>query len=406
MAESPPLARRRFLRCTAGLLAPYFVPRTAFGANDRVGVGHIGINWMGGAHLGHYAHHKTFPTVAVCDCDAGHLTKAKKRVGQHCKAYEDFRHLLDDKDVDAVVIATPDHWHAPIVVRAARAGKDIYCEKPLSLTIREARAMVSAVRRHGVVFQTGSQQRSRRPWRQFGFACECVRSGRIGKVHTINVGVGGASGPCHLAPQPVPKGLDWDMWLGPAPVGPYHSSIHPVRWRAYFDYSGGSFTDIGAHHFDIAQWGIGMETWGPTEVHPPDGKEYKQITFKYANGIVMYHGGARGIKWTGTDGWVEVSRGHIASQPAEIVQTPLAPNEVRLYHSPEHHADWEHCVRTRRRPVADVEIGARTITVCHLGNIAYWLRRALKWDPAKEEILGDPEAARWLDRPRRGPWYV
>jgi predicted dehydrogenase len=233
-----------------------------------------------------------------------------------------------------------------------------------------------------------------------------VRSGRIGKVHTVNVGVGGASGPCYLPAEPVPEGLDWDMWLGPAPVRPFHKQLHPFRWRAYFDYSGGGFTDIGAHHFDIAQWGLGTQYTGPVEVHPPDGKRYRSITFKYASGVTLYHGGANGIKFTGTDGIIEVNRGLFRSEPPYLIKEPLGPGDVQLYRSPNHHADWEDCIRTRRRPVADVEIGCRTITICHLGNIAHWLRRSLKWDPNREEILGDEEASRWLDRPRRAPWHI
>ena len=407
------MTRRELLATAAsGLAAPYFLAGSALGkgtgapASERVGVGHIGIGGMGGSHLHHFARHPAFPSVAVCDVDSNHRDRAAKRVGDRCKTYKDFRRLLDDRDVDAVVIATPDHWHAVIAVRAAEAGKDIYCEKPLSLTIREARAMVDAVRRHGRVFQTGSQQRSASPWPQFYHACSCVRAGRIGKVHTVHVGVGGASRECYLPAEPTPPGLDWDFWLGPAPVRPYHSQLHPFRWRAYRDYSGGSFTDIGAHFFDIAQWGLGTDHTGPVEVYPPDGKEHKRITFKYANGVTMYHGGANGTKFVGSDGLIEVNRRFVRSEPEDIVKEPLLAHERLRTYSPEHHTDWEACIRTRRKPICDVEIGCRSITVCHLGNMAYWLKRPLRWDPAKEEILGDEEASRWLDRHRRAPWHL
>ena len=409
-------SRRDFLAAAlaGGAAAPYFLTSNALGAeggppaSERVGIGHIGINWMGGGHLGAYAQNKEYPSVAVCDCDEHHLTKAKNRVGDHCKAYADFRDLLADRDVDAVVIAVPDHWHAIISIRAAEAGKDIYCEKPMSLGIRDARAMVNAVRRYERVFQTGSQQRSSA---NFRYACELVRSGYIGKVLTIHVGVGGPSGPCYLPAEPTPDHIDWDMWLGPAPWRPFHRNIHPVRWRAFRDYSGGGMTDWGAHHFDIAQWGLGMDESGPVEVHPPDGKEYKQLTYKYANGVPMFHGGANGVLFTGTDGRIEVNRGHLRSWPAEIIKTPIGPSDVHLYKSPSNswtgqNLNWQQCIKTRQRPICDVEIGCRSVTVCHLGNLAYWLKRPLRWDPAKEEILGDEEASRWLERPNRASWHL
>jgi predicted dehydrogenase len=369
-------------------------------------MGHIGVGGMGGGHLGGYAHNKRLPTVAVCDVDEGHRVRAQKRVGSACDAYKDYRELLDRDDIHAVVIATPDHWHALTVIYAAEAGKDIYCEKPLSLTIREARAMVNAVRRYGRVFQTGSQQRS---GREFRFACELVRNGYIGKIQTVNVRVGGPSADCYLPEQPVPKGLDWNMWLGPAPWRPYNRGLHPYNWRWFRDYSGGNMTDWGAHHFDIAQWGLGMDHSGPVEVHPPDGKEHQRLTYKYANGVVMFHGGGggngRGILFTGTKGQVEVDRGYLETWPAELKQIRLKPDDIRL-RAPRggHHGEWQTCMRTRERPNADIEFAARTITVCHMGNIAYWIKRPLKWDPVKEQFVGDAEANRWLDRPKRPPW--
>jgi len=409
------LSRRGFFKSAAGglglgVVAPYVLTSNALGAasgvpaSERVGVGNIGINWMGGDHLGYFAHHNEFPTVAVCDVDRNNLDKAKARVGDYCKAYKDYRDLLDDKDVDAVVIAVPDHWHAIIAVHAAQAGKDIYCEKPLSLTIREARAMVNAVRRYGRVFQTGSQQRSEG---NFRLACELVRSGRIGKVLTVHVSVGGPSGDCYLPAEPTPEGLDWNMWIGPAPYRPFNKAIHPVNWRNFRDYSGGGMTDWGAHHFDIAQWGLGMDESGPIEIIPPDGNERKMLTFKYASGVEMHHGGgANGVLFTGTDGKIEVNRGYFRTWPEEIGKTPLGPGDVHLYNSNNHRGDWQRCVRIRQRPICDVEVGCRSVTVCHLGNIAYWLKRPIKWDPVKEEIIGDEAASRRLDRPKRAPWTL
>jgi len=412
------LSRRRFLATAAsGLAAPYILTSQALGAgigpaaSDRLRIGHIGTQWMGGIHLGAYIKPRTYPdaqTVALCDCDERHLGNWMDRFQGRCKGYHDFRHLLDAPDIDAVLIAVPDHWHAIISIHAAQAGKDIYCEKPMSLTIGEGRAMVTAVRRYGRVFQTGSQQRSSG---NFRYACELVRSGRIGTIKTIHVGVGGPSGPCTLPAQPVPKGLDWDMWLGPAPWRPFHKNIHPVRWRSFRDYSGGSMTDWGAHHFDIAQWAMGMDNSGPVEIHPPDGDQYKQLTYKYASGITMFHGGADGVRFTGTQGTIEVNRGKLRSDPPDIIRQPIGPSDVHLTRSPAgswrgHNMNWHQCIRSRQRPICDVEVGCRSVTVCHLGNIAFWLKRSLRWDPAREHFIGDAEANRWLDRPKRAPWHL
>ena len=416
-------SRREFLKTIAkgtaiGMAAPYVLNSYALGGavpppSDRIRLGFIGINWMGGDHLTDMVGNQALrgaQVVAVCDCDEHHLAKAKSKVGANCKAYKDFRDLLDDQDVEAVLVAVPDHWHAIISIKAAEAGKDIYCEKPMSLTIREARAMVRAVRRYGRVFQTGSQQRTENCFR---YGCELVRNGRLGKILTVHAAVGGPSGPCHLPAEPTPPYLDWNMWLGPAPVRPFNKGIHPVQWRSFMDYSGGGMTDWGAHHFDIAQWGLGMDNSGPVEVHPPDGKDYKSLTYTYANGITLIHGGTGGVVLTGTEGKLHLDRGVIESWPPDICRTPIGPADVHLYRAPQHgnpwtanKLDWLDCIRTRRRPCSDVEIGCRSITVCHLGNIAYWLNRPLRWDPEKEEIIGDAEAARWLDRPKRAPWTL
>jgi len=408
---------------TTALSGPYVVASSALGAggsvapSNRIAIGCIGIGANGKGHLGRYLSSSETQVLAVCDVDgenrAAAQEKAEKRYGEKaksgthkgCAAYNDFREVVGRDDIDAVTISTPDHWHAIIAIAAAKAGKDVYCEKPLSLTIGEARAMVGAVRRYGRVLQTGSQQRSSR---NFRFACEMIRSGRIGKLLTAHVTVGGPSRECYLPAEPTPPGLDWNMWLGPAPWRPFNSGIHPAKWRGYRDYSGGGMTDWGAHHFDIVQWALDMDNSGPVEICPPDGGEHKRLTFKYANGAEAYHGGytgqGSGILFTGTEGKIEVSRKELKTYPKEIGQEPLGPNEVRLYHSRSHSGNWLECIRTRRRPAADVEIGCRSATVCHLGNIAYWLKRPLKWDPAREQIVGDEEANRCLDRPKRGPW--
>jgi predicted dehydrogenase len=338
-----------------------------------------------------------------------------------CKMYEDFRKMLLRPDIDAVLIATPEHWHAIMVIEAARAGKDIYCEKPLSHTIVEARAMIDAVRRHDRVFQTGSQQRSES---NFRFACELVQSGRIGKVKSVHVAVGGTSREADLPEEPIPYGLDWEMWQGPVVRRPYNgtraSGDYGGGWRFVRDYSGGMMCDWGAHHFDIAQWGLGMDGSGPVAAYPPDGKDHPVLTYVYANGVPCYHmdgpgaskvkvptgRGVNGILFVGEDGWVEVNRGYFRTGPEEIGKEKLGPDDVHLYESPGHAADWIRCMRERRRPICDVEIGASTIKMCHLGNIAYWLNRPVRYDPAKEQIIGDEEASRMLDIPKVGGWHL
>jgi predicted dehydrogenase len=426
-------SRRDFLKtvgigaAAAALAAPTIIPASALGAegttppSDRITLGFIGIGKQGEGHMRGLVRHKDIQVLAICevykmfrDMAVEHVEKTyadAKGKGQYkgCKGYVDYYEMIARPDIDAVLIATPDHQHAIPAVAAARAGKDIYCEKPMTLTIREARAMVQAVRRYGRVFQTGSQQRSDR---EFLRACELVRNGFVGKVKEVYVGVGGPSSPCVLPAQPTPEGLDWDRWLGPAPYRPFHEILRPPNndnfpnWRAYRDYSGGGMTDWGAHHFDIAQWGLGMDESGPVEITPPDGKDVKYLTYRYASGIPMYHGGPGGITFIGTEGEVFVTRGQITAKPASILAAQIKPDGVQLYRSPGHHQDWINCMRSRRRPICDVEVGCRSVSVCHLGNIAYWLKRPLKWDPAKETFVGDEEANRWLSRAYREPWTL
>jgi predicted dehydrogenase len=315
---------------------------------------------------------------------------------------------LAHKDLDAVVIASPDHWHTIEVVDACRGGLDIYCEKPLTLTIREAKLCIDAVRKHNVVFQTGSQQRS---GREFRTACELVRNGRIGKLQKVLVGVGGPSKWCDLPEEEMEPGLDWDRWLGPAPMRPYNSILSPrgvhdhfPRWRAYREYSGGSMTDWGAHHFDIAQWGLGMDASGPVEIIPPEKSEAGLgVTFIYDLGdyrVPVVHDGPSGITFVGDNGEVFVTRGKMTTKPEDLAQQPIGADDIRLYDSPGHHQDWLDCIKTRRRPICDVEIGARSVTVCHLGNLAYWYGKKLRWDPNSWRFL-DEEDNKLLDRDRR-----
>lgn len=409
---TPRTTRRNFLKSSsrlvaAGLTAPALVRSGALkagdrpAANERVGIGFIGVGGRGANLLGHYAKNARFPAVAVCDVDQGLREKAARRLGPQAGKHNDYRELLDRKDVDAVVIAVPDHWHAITAIRSAEAGKDVYCEKPLSLTVRQGRAMVEAARRYGCVFQTGSQQRSQSSFRE---ACELVRSGRLGKIKTIRVGVWGSSRPCHLPAEPVPPGLDWNQWIGPAPWRPFHHELHPATWRNWREYSGGQMTDWGAHHLDIAQWALDMDDSGPVRILPPsDGKKY--ITYEYASGVTVHCGslGDNDIEFVGTDGRITIKRGFFKAEPEEIAREPLGSSAAGLYRSPGHSEDWQRCLSSRRKPICDVEIGHRSSTVCHLGNIALWTGRALSWDPTQEKIIGDEQASRWLDRPLRAP---
>lgn len=432
MASLHRIKRRDFLKGTllAGLAAgfPALVPSSVLGANApsrRITLGFIGMGMQAGGYLlGQFMRRDDVQVLAVCDVESKRREACKARVDKQygdaaasgtsrgCTIYSDFRELLARPDIDAVVIATPDHWHALMVIEACRQGKDVYCEKPLSLTIQEAKLMVEAARRHGRVVQTGSMQRSDA---RFRLACEMVRSGRIGDVHSVYVNVGATSDPCFLPAEPVFDTLDWNSWLGPAPLRPYNAILCPDHtrtypdWRLYRDYSGGMMTDWGAHHFDIAQWGLGMDESGPVEIVPPDGKDVQYLTYRYSNGVKMYHTGKFkkiGVEFIGARGRVMVNRGYLETAPGDILKEPLRPDEVHLHNSNDHQADWLECIRSRRKPICDVAIGARSATVCHLGNIAYWTKRPVRWDPVKQCITGDEMQSVLMTRSYREPWIL
>jgi len=425
------LSRRAFLKRTgtSAIVAPFIVPGSVFGAegnaspSERVGVGFIGTGKMAhDYHLSTLSGFADVQCVAVCDVDTTRRLHAKKYIedryakanrAKRCDEHSDFREVIARKDVDAIVIATPDHWHAIPIIEACKAGKDVYCEKPLTLTIREAQVCIGAVRKTNRVLQTGSQQRSN-VFGKFREAVELIRSGRIGKVKTVRVGVGGPSRWCDLGEEPMEPGLDWSLWLGQAPMRPYNSALSPrgkhnhfPAWRSYREYSGGGMTDMGAHHYDIAQWALGMDESGPVEIIPPDDPK-AEIGAKlvYASGVEMFHGGPSGCTFEGTEGKLYIDRGKLTSEPESIVKEPIGEKDVRLPKSPGHHRDWIDCIRSRKRPVADVEVGARSVTVCHLANLAYWYRRNLRWDPQNWRFAGDDEANQWLDHPRRDPWQL
>jgi predicted dehydrogenase len=421
--------RRDFLRAAAGTAAaaafPCVVPSSVLGADapsNRIVLGFIACGKQSQHLMRSFLGSPGTQVVAACDVDKLKLERSSKGIVEKhyadrkdgsykgCATYGDFRELLARDDIDAVVISTPDHWHAVTTIESCKAGKDVYCEKPLTQTIQEARAMVNAVRLYNRVFQTGSMQRSSR---EFRFACELVRNGYIGDIQHVTVGVGGPPEDKRLPAEPVPDYLDWDMWVGPAMWRPYNNDLAPhisfdgfPNWRYHSYYGGGGMTDWGAHHFDIAQWGLGMDGTGPVEIIPPDGKDYKVLTYKYANGIPMTRDNANGVLFEGTKGKVEVNRGYLKTTPDALKDQKIGPDQVSLYNSPNHYTDWLDAIRKRTKPICDIEIGASSVTVCHLGNIAYGLQRPLKWDPKRELFVGDDEANRLLSRTMRSPWHL
>ncbi|HEY4308286.1 MAG TPA: Gfo/Idh/MocA family oxidoreductase [Pirellulales bacterium] len=421
--------RRTFLKASAAtaLAAPTIVPASVFAKDDqpapsdRVVVGSIGVGDLGRRHhlAGHLIPNKRIQMAAVCDVDRNHRDQAAldvlNRTGKKVDIYKDFRDLCDRKDIDAVLIATPDHWHTLTSLYAMESGKDVYCEKPLTLTIDEGKKTVEVARRYGTVFQTGSQQRSDKRFRQ---ACELVRNGRIGKLQRVDTYIGDIDGGAWQPTTTPPPELDWNFWLGPAPWADYSANRCHYQFRWFSDYSGGKMTDWGAHHNDIAQWGMGTDGSGPVKVKgqgtfhengPHDVPGKFDVNYTYANGVEMtcHSDGENGVKFTGSDGWVFVSRGQITeSSHRDILKTEFSDKDVRLYVSSDHHNNWLDCIQSRERPICDVEIGHRSCTVCHLGNIAIRLGRELNWDPEKEVFVGDEQANRMLSRPMRAPWHI
>jgi predicted dehydrogenase len=392
--------------------------------SKRITVGVIGVGRQGLYVVARLLREPDVQVVGVCDVDRTRRDNAKRSVddqqgqraggGEGCASYNDYRELLARRDVDAVVVATPDHWHALQAIDACKARKDVYCEKPLTDTVHEAHAVLEAARKYGRVFQTGSQQRVEYDGR-FRTACEYVRSGRLGKMLAVYVGfAGGPSHWCDLPEEPMEPGLDWDRWLGPAPMRPYHSALSPrgvhdfnPSWRLYREYAGGAVTEWGSHHFDIAQWALDADRGGPTEVIPPDdAKAERGVRFVYGNGVELIHGGPPGLTFVGASGSIFVDRTRLTSNPDTLLAEPLGDKDVHLPQRPSLIRDWLDCVKTRRRPVCDVEVGARSATLCHLANLAYWNRRRLRWDPQAWKIVGDEGAAALLDRERRDPYKL
>ncbi|MHC4143836.1 MAG: Gfo/Idh/MocA family protein [Planctomycetota bacterium] len=420
--------RRQFLKVAAttsgaALALPAIVPASVFGAgapSNRIVMGAIGVGSQGTGDMRGFLSKSEVQMVAVCDVDKKHRENAKKIVDQKygntdCKAYLDFRELIGRGDLDAVQLALPDQWHAIPSIEAARAGLDIHGQKPLARSIREGRAICDAVNRYGRVWQTGSQQRSDFKFRR---ACELVRNGRIGKILKIEVGLPTGGGTDVKPVVEIPDGLNWDLWLGPAPYVPYRGVVH-WNWRWIMDYSGGQLTDWAGHHIDIAHWGMGWDRTGPVEIegkgnYPSEGlynvaTEYK-FTCKYADGRVMTAANnqqlTQGAKWYGETGWIHVNRGGLRASDEKILREEIGPNETRLYESRDHKQNFLDCVKSRRLTICPVEVGHRSISVALLGEIAMLTGRKIKWDPETEQIAGDAEASALLGRSYREPWVL
>jgi len=424
------ISRRQFIGKAAAITAFMIVPRYVLGKgyvapSDKINLGFIGTGRQSGGLRSNFLNSGEAQIIAACDVYQSKLTDFTQKVNKYyadkagqvkyesCKPYADFREVYARPDVDAVVIVTPDHWHAVHAVRAAEAGKDIYCEKPLSLTIKEGRAMVNATRKHKRVFQTGNMQRS---WKEFRQAVELVRNGYIGDIQTVKVNVGGPPLPYTLEAETVPNGVHWDMWLGPNAFTPFHNYLAPAptadfwaRWRNYKGFGGGGMTDWGAHMFDIAQWALDMDNSGPIAILPPNGNEYKYLTYQYANGITMTHedfGINNAVRFIGSKGQIDVQRGKLVTTPTSLQTQVIGSNEKHVYLSEDHYKNWLSAIRTREKPICDVEVGHRTASVCTLGNIAYELKRPLNWNPKKEKFKRDKEANALLSRPMRKEWEI
>jgi predicted dehydrogenase len=399
-------SRREFLKtAAASVMVPYVITSSALGANgrppasERIVMGGIGIGNMGGGDLGSFLGRDDVQYVAACDVKKGVRDASKASVDGHygnrdCKVYNDYRELLARKDIDAVHIATPDHWHVLIIIEACRAGKDVFCQKPETRTLRENRLVRDAAKRYGRVVSGGSQ----RVLEDYKDIVNKCWGGELGTVKSINVNVGPLSVPCNLGAQPVPLGLDWDMWLGPAPWGPYHEyrisgsfSINGTSWRSWSDYSGGGMTDWGAHHFGGATYAVDVRELEPVEVIYSDDKQGKFLTYRYPNGLLLYHNhpGMGNLQVVGTPG-----------EKREPKPVPTYKGQGGI------DGDFIYCCKTREKPFRDIELATHTMTVCHLGLIAYELKRSLKWDTVKQEFSDDEEANRFLDRARREPWVL
>jgi predicted dehydrogenase len=439
------LSRRSFLK--GAVVAPFILPSRIWAAetkpNSLLTMGFIGMGKQSRGLLGGFLGNDT-KVLAVCDVDTTRRDNAKKKVDDYyakkgatsadCAAYNDFREIIARKDIDAVCIATPDHWHTYIAVAALRARKDVYCEKPLTQNIHESVVLLQAVDANRRILQTGSMQRSSK---EFRIACELVRNGAIGKVQRVECSFGDPGVPCDLPEEEMEPGLDWNMWLGAAPVRPYNSILSPrgmhdhfPHWRKYREFGGGSVTDWGAHHLDIAQWGLGMDASGPVQTLPAPTGELRGAKLVYANGVTVEHKDGFGVHFFGSEGEVQVNRGKFvfkrgdetiasytnsaedkkvtscAAQVQKAERAFLANAKIKLYESKNHLSDFLECVKSRKKPITSEQVGARSAICCHLLNQTYYHGQSLRWDPARLAFKDRSAKAEWLTRDYRRPWVV
>jgi myo-inositol 2-dehydrogenase / D-chiro-inositol 1-dehydrogenase len=449
------MERRDFMKksalATAAFGIPTIVPASVFGKNapsNKINIGQIGCGRIARDHdLPGTWRHDVARIVAVSDVDSKRMADGKKLIEDYytkkmgspyldVKQYGDYREMLLNKDIDAVIISTPDHWHSQPAMEAALVGKHIYVQKPTSLTIKEGRQLVNVVNKSGVVLQLGTQQRSSE---QFRIAAELVRNGRIGKLHTVRIGLpGDPPGPA-VEPMPIPSNLNYDMWLGSTPEIPYNEiGVHPQNdysrpgWLRHENYGAGMITGWGQHHFDSAAWGMDTELTGPRYIEAV--AEFPRAGFwnvhgdfmvkaEYDNGVVMLTSGGypNGIRYEGTEGWIWVSRGNYVASSSDpvaqgnnakaldasdpkILQSVIGENEIRLTRSTEHHGNWLDAIQGKTELLSPVEIGHRACSVCLISHVAMKMDRKLAWDPVKEEFINDAEANSHLSRPQRAPW--
>jgi predicted dehydrogenase len=464
MSKNPThrFSRRQFVKTAVTTAVASAMPESVFptivpasvlngkGPSNRINVGAIGNGRISRGHdLPGVWKHENAQVVAVCDVDSKRLGEAKQLVNEYygkktgkpfdgVTAYSDYRELLENKDIDAVIVSTPDHWHAAIGIHAVEAGKDVYLQKPASLTIAEGRALSNAVHRTGRIFQVGSQQRSSP---QFRYAAELVRNGRVGQLRTVYVGLPGDPSGEDEARMPVPKNLDYDRWLGSTPQAYYtEKRVHPQigygrpGWLRCEQFGAGMITGWGSHHIDCAHWAMDAEYTGPVEVSgwaefptrglwDVHGKFQTEAT--YADGVKMIVSTEfpNGIKFEGTEGWIFVSRGNesvtssdpvaklqdaqaLSASDPRIIKSVIGPAEIHLYESKNHHANWLDCVKSRQQPIAPIEVAHRSCSACLIHHIAMKLKRKVYWDPAKERFKNDKEANLMLSRKQRSPYVI
>lgn len=430
-------SRRKFLKSTVVASAGFLIlPRFVLGGksvtgqkflapSDNINLGFIGTGKQGKILSRFFLNTGEAKIVAVSEVYKAKAEMFVNTVDEYFEkntnaggkaeisVYNDFRLMLGRKDVDAVVIATPDHWHAVMAVMAAEAGKDIYGEKPLALTVEEGRAMVKTTRKHNRVFQTGSMQRS---WPEFRQAVELIRNGYIGDVQSVKVNVGAPPVPYNLAEEPLPDGLDWTAWLGPNQFQHFNAELAPPvtqdvypNWRLYKEFGGGMVTDWGAHMFDIVQWALDMDSSGPVKFIPPDGNEHPVLTMYYENGIKMTHEKwewNNAVHFTGSQGELKVGRGKLETSPASLKDIKIKDSNKQVYYSENHYKDFLNAMRKRTLPVCDVETGHRTSSVANIANIAYELKRPLSWNPHRERFFRDKDANKLLGRKMKEEWKI